>query len=408
MQSSDCYYLSLEPYVHGIVRGDKVLLYNTLNKKHLIFNSNPEVAALINQLLQPSNGRVIEVPGEKLTLSPIKNLVQQLQRTFMGEVFHAGWSDIKPVNFIPLPVVKETPFTLEDNLHEITIHLDSGPEPMLKSFQDAFYQFTFPKINSAGRESIDTGMIERLIDEVSSLPLLTINLVGSHVLSYPGLGRLLTLSQAKQFRKKIHIPLNLYERGHLPLITSYTRLVFLVTFPVSSSEILKMRNIIQEIPREKDREFIFIVQDHDEVEQSEVLIGQLDLKSVYFKPFFNGHNNLFFETSVFMTETDIVSSKPSQRQILSRYMMNENDFGKITILPDGSIYSNVNEVALGSLKESSVIELIKKERNGGSSWKRIRMDQTPCSRCIYQFLCPPVSNYELFMKKFNLCHIEID
>jgi pseudo-rSAM protein len=247
-----------------------------------------------------------------------------------------------------------------------------------------------------------------LIDEVKYLPLLTINLLGSRIFDHPDVERLMNLLQVKQFRKKIYIPLYQFEPGFLSMIRKNTRMVLLIAFPITHAEIRKLAGIIKEISHKDWVEFNFIVQNSGEVEQSEQLIEDLELHNVYFKPFFNGSNISFFETTVFMTESDIVASKPNQKQILSRYILNENDFGKITLLPDGTVYSNVNEEALGSLRELSIIDLIKKEQNNGRAWKRIRMDEEPCKRCIYHFLCPPVSNYELHLKKFNLCHIEIN
>jgi uncharacterized protein len=42
----------------------------------------------------------------------------------------------------------------------------------------------------------------------------------------------------------------------------------------------------------------------------------------------------------------------------------------------------------------------------GESWVRVR-NQKPCVDCIYQWLCPSPSNYEIVIRKPNLCHIII-
>lgn len=41
----------------------------------------------------------------------------------------------------------------------------------------------------------------------------------------------------------------------------------------------------------------------------------------------------------------------------------------------------------------------------GKSWFNIR-NQPPCNSCIYQWLCPPPSNYEIAIGRPNLCHVK--
>ena len=42
-------------------------------------------------------------------------------------------------------------------------------------------------------------------------------------------------------------------------------------------------------------------------------------------------------------------------------MINNNDFGKINIMPNGDVHSNINYPALGNICTHSIFELIQKE-----------------------------------------------
>lgn len=86
--------------------------------------------------------------------------------------------------------------------------------------------------------------------------------------------------------------------------------------------------------------------------------------------------------------------------------LNTNYFGRLTILPDGSIYSNLNTFSLGSL-EDSLYEIIFKELNEGKSWQNGRHKE-PCTECRFRWLCPPISNYEFVVGQYNLCTIDED
>jgi len=46
-----------------------------------------------------------------------------------------------------------------------------------------------------------------------------------------------------------------------------------------------------------------------------------------------------------------------------------------------------------------------KEMLDNTAWRKIRNDY-PCCDCIYQWLCPSPSNYELAIGKPNLCHVK--
>lgn len=82
-----------------------------------------------------------------------------------------------------------------------------------------------------------------------------------------------------------------------------------------------------------------------------------------------------------------------------------HDFGKLNILPNGDVYANMSHPRVGNIFSDSVYEIIEKEIQEGKSWLRIR-NQPPCNKCIYQWLCPSPSNYEIAIGRPNLCNIE--
>ena len=46
-----------------------------------------------------------------------------------------------------------------------------------------------------------------------------------------------------------------------------------------------------------------------------------------------------------------------------------------------------------------------KEIHESKNWFRTRSKVKPCKSCIYNALCPPISNYEYYLKEYNLCNI---
>ena len=151
-------------------------------------------------------------------------------------------------------------------------------------------------------------------------------------------------------------------------------------------------------------EYVFNVSSMDDCQQSEQLIEQFQIKKYQIKPVYTGDNIGFFEENVFLAKEDILSTPITIKDIFANQAVNLYDFGKINIMPNGDAYANVDHPVLGNIYSHSIYEIVYKEIDGGKSWFRIR-NQEPCSNCIYQWLCPPPSNYEIAIGRSNLCHV---
>lgn len=90
-------------------------------------------------------------------------------------------------------------------------------------------------------------------------------------------------------------------------------------------------------------------------------------------------------------------------KIISNMNINSNFFGELYFLPDNKIYTNPNSKELGSIGDNWKL-LLQERLLNDPIWFNIR-NQKPCNKCLYQFLCPSPSNYELVIGKPNLCHI---
>jgi pseudo-rSAM protein len=143
----------------------------------------------------------------------------------------------------------------------------------------------------------------------------------------------------------------------------------------------------------------------EELETAQEIISRANLPNPWLNPYYNGKNFSFFRETVFITRDDIGNSRPDQHQVFSRLTVNESDFGRFTLLPDGSIHANLNDPPVGVLGSVQPEEMILKELLDGASWVRTRKNVSPCRDCLYHFLCPPVSSYELLMNRFNFCDV---
>ncbi len=405
MPNNDFMWLVLEPFVHCAVSGSNALLYNTVNKTCLVSKGSEEIADKIRQLLVPQNGYVTGIRKEELALPVFRKFMAELRKKFMGDLHDPAWSSSKPFNVVPEPVVKSKSEALSNYLGEVTFHVNSSALPGLEKFRAGYLQFPFPLSATAPGEALSTDRIRAVASMMNPLPFATVNFVGTGICREPIHSQLTEIFRDTPFRTIFHIPLWDLSMPLPARMNKNEQLAIYVTFPVSPRQLELLAAATGQYPRKGGPDVNFIVQNNDEVDQASEIISGTGLRRFFFKPYLNGENMDFFREQVFMSEDDILASKPTQNQVFSRLTMNEHDFGKLTVFPNGEVYANVNDEPLGNLDEFSLEELAGKERDRKTSWMRRRTELDPCRDCLYRFLCPPVSNYEILMKKFNFCHI---
>lgn len=376
------YWFKIEPYVHVSVTNDRVLLYNTFDGVS-IETDKVKVIELLKETLRKENCGVILLTSERYKQQDINDFIQGLREKYMGDVIDVDLSKGKPVQILPY-------FNISDTLELFKRHNFSSGKKILGYLSE---------ISIHVDNSTD---ITNLISYLQSLPeSLTINIVGN-VECLENYTKLLFFLDQLSSPKSLVLPYtNVISLQ--PKFENNFSYSILVCFPIDMPQWIYSRRLLlnQTLPFE----YIFEVSSSDECQQSKMLIEEFGVEKYQLKPVYTGDNIDFFKEKVFLSEEDILSTSISINDFFANQSMNIYDFGKINIMPDGEIYANVNYPALGNMQTHSVYDIIFKEMEEGESWLRIR-NQTPCSSCIYQWHCPPPSNYEIAIGRPNLCHVK--
>ena len=166
-----------------------------------------------------------------------------------------------------------------------------------------------------------------------------------------------------------------------------------------------IENILQNrILSDRKIKHVFYITSEAEYEAVEILAEKFALDNIDIRPWYNGNNLQFFEDNVFLSEEDLKNQNFSRREIFAHQILNTNFFGKLTVLPDGNVYANINMKPLGKIGDN-LGELIKKEFVSGESWFKTRDKLEPCGKCLSRHLCPSPSDYEYQLGRHNLCNI---
>lgn len=382
MKNMSDYWFTIEPYVFVDIKNKHVLLYNTLDGV-TIESTNEKIVELLQETLQEENCGVALLTHERYRQEEVCYFVDELREKFMGDVINISLSDGKPAQILPFynyskeqELYKKNNFSSYKNilekLFEISLHIDA------------------------------TTNITELIHFLITLPKnLTFNIVGN-------MEEVPNYSELFSYLDHCSSPKN--------LLCSYKNIIALqpifahnfsyqisVSFPIDVERWNHAMKVLlsQALPVE----FVFEVSSEEDVQLSEQLIEQYQIDKYRLKPTYIGNNIRFFENEVFLSKEDILSTPMSMKDFFARQAMNLYDFGKITILPNGDVYANLNHPSLGNIYVNNIHEILHKEVEEGKSWFRVR-NQTPCTDCVYQWICPSPSNYEIAIGRPNLCHVK--
>lgn len=381
MDKANNYWFVLEPYVYSHIIEDQILLYNTLDRS-VIETESHEVKIFLQELLKEENGGICILSNEQYNKKDINEFIYNVREKFMGDIINVNLSKRKPIQILPYvdflnrKRLKDG-FLRVDNilqlLFDVTFEIDqytdiNGLISFIKTLPNNIH-LNF-KIDSNKKPSIeDLFLYLNQIDSDKNILCKYKNIFTSNCI-FPN-----------NFHYKIFIdfPLDKY---------------------LWDQAINKLNQ--QRLPYR----LIFEINETNNIEQSERLIQQYQINKYHFLPVYTKGNIDFFKENVFLTKNDILSTPITMKDTFKKQVLNINDFGKIIIQSNGDVYANKHHPVLGNIYKHSIYWLIQKEINEGLSWLRIR-NQTPCNQCIYQWLCPSPSDYELEIGKSNLCNIQL-
>jgi pseudo-rSAM protein len=436
-QKQKNYWFVLDNYVHIALKGDALLFYNPYTGGILEYGAGGAeetagIIKLVKRLQSAKNQGVVRLTQKELSDPVISQFVNHMRGAFMADMMDTSLSKGKPVQMLPylkvhkdVEKIKKFPTRsigedMMKYLAEVSIYINRSCSLDCDMCASAYRQFlcctrapsTAGTGARQGKNEMDISTLARLLEQLKGLPRMRINVLGGDIFKYPELEQLLSLlKQLPPSIKYVFYSHYLNLPGGPEKFASFppsSSVRIPVTFPVLPEKkeqwqrALETRNHCQSLGI--DSRFLFVIAAESDFAEAEELIETHELDDYEFRPFYNGANRAFFEENVFLDKEDILEAKPAMREILARQLVNPFHFGTLTVLSNGHIHANVNLPRLGVLEKDGISDVVYKEMNRGKSWRRIRKKLEPCKHCVFEALCPPLSNYEYALGRNNLCY----
>jgi len=296
-----------------------------------------------------------------------------------------------------------------DYLAEITVYLNDSCRQTCVLCDQFYLQVPCCTANRSPKYSLSIDMIETLFHEIRGCNIINVNITGGDIFEYPYWDNLKTLLNLVAARKNFYVHY-LSVADHAMALEKFRGggmcLKMPVTFPLDVDKFKNAWGAIIDLGLNAVP--VFIIQDSDEYNRVEELLSGIPIKTADFFPFFNGNNINFFKENFFIDKAAIEMNKPSQRDIYINETVNSIYFGKINVFPSGNIHAGINAPKLGTLGKDSLYYCVYKEMKEGVTWRKIRKNVLPCKRCGFEKLCPPISDYNAAIGKYDLCNNTIE
>ena len=408
------YWFYLETYVFLWSNSFEILIYNTLSGKGYLYDNAIELNPIVTKLEDKTNLYCITVNEEELNCPTIRDFISSIRENFCGDILDKSIYVQKPLVVIPELNVNEEVFTGDKvvkrdslsgihaikNLLELTVYLTGMCELECKDCHNAFQQMIWCH---KGRQILPKEILFNMLKQTIHTSLNEVKFMGGNVFSYPFWDELIDELKHYSFKKSFYIDMRLfpYNQKQLRIFEESDFCLYLLVDILSNIEQINEGKI----PVNQKYNYLFKIRSIEEYEIAQSVVERYQIESKII-PFYDGTNLPFFEDNIFQNLEDIVNTSWKRNEIFSHTVLNTNDFGKFTVLPDGKMYANVNSEPIGDARSDDIKMLVNKELKTGKSWLSTRNNIEPCKNCLYKYLCPSLSNYEIAIGQNNLCHIK--
>ncbi|MCL2738829.1 MAG: TIGR04150 pseudo-rSAM protein [Bacteroidales bacterium] len=383
------YWLYLYPETFLFIDEEKLLLYHSRDYTYLEVDFDPFVNNLYINLTDITNAYCAKISEEDLLV--YSDFIAKVKAIGLGDLVQSPIQN-RPVSYPPVCKINTNLSVIQDDymnrragyiidyLRNITIYLTSDGGGLTTFYKQTIYPIK-------GQNRLAQCDLLHFMDYLKGRSV-DINVVcdPKHLIEH----ELLFQSFKQRHRVSLYF---------LNSKLSNTRQNILIP---DDASVFVICNGNEKPVQRNSYSYIFLITNESEFTYAQEQASLMENAEIV--PIYTGNNLDFFKDNVFTTKGELFSLHLTKRKVFAKQQLNTNFFGKLTILPSGNIYSNLHEKPLGTIKDS-LYEMLYKELTDGYAWMLTRDKKEPCVNCRFKFLCPPISNYEFAIGKFNLCHL---
>lgn len=405
-------YVVFYHYIYINCCNNQALLYNLLDGDCLV-EDNPELfSAILGASQKAYYG--FEVTDTISSKKSFISFMQKVRKLMFGELVEKQECQL-PLVFRPVIDIKG--FSLEDeqicfkskndqdinyfkhrmgneivdNLYEMNLYLTSTSN--VSEYRFAYKQYSYPFF-SKSMKTIDFDWLKRELS-FDLMNLNSLNIVIGEIEEQNKLELFdFILEQSKYNKLNIYMLKKQFDNHKMSFLHIDNVRYFL--WISDMSDILDNSSFDNLV-------LLALVRNGEEYECFHRYIKKLSCPMIIL-PYFDRKNKDFCVRKLSYTISELLSTPYKHNEIVANSILNANLFGTISILPDGNVFSDINVEKLMVLDNNITIkDILFKELAIKRNWFFVRKKVKPCNKCVFMNICPPVTNVEHFMKKYDFC-----
>ncbi len=404
-------HLLIYNYVFINVTSDSILLYNAISGKSITSTNSTFIGLFKDKDL--NSDYIVTLNDNIKDKEYINNILNELENNFFAQIINTSNTSNLPLNFSPIldvygynfELYRESYITFNldeskrvifdeaigknivNNLLEITIHFNSLEKP-IPPLEKAHLQYPFPIINNY----CEVNFKQITIFFEQEMPALNrVNIIAGEV-NKENTGKINELIDYFNNKAKIYF-YSIYDNYHnISDIRINNNSVYLWLLPSNLPNLVNNNsnyNLIGLSTNAAEEEILIRLQEFNKI--------------LEYYPLFTGDNDIYCKNTMGFQKEDTLSLNLDEKAIFSNKTFNSNFFGEITISPNGDIYTCINKKPIGNINTDNLKKILFDEFSIYKNWFLIRGDIPKCKDCIYNFICPPITNFELCLNSVDLC-----
>lgn len=298
-------------------------------------------------------------------------------------------------------------FDLNNFLSEVFFYI-SNECPKDCKFCDQLYKQTecCSKFNSEKSE-LDFHSLEHFIRQLFVLKSVDIHIIGGDIFKYSNIERLLELltenpARSVFYSHYLNLP-GIQSFRNVIAKTSKPEVVVFFDFPIIMHDAINVFMIMKELPFKTRSKFL--ISNEKDYKAVENFVQMHSIENYEIVTYFTGNNLDFFTKNIFLDKGDLQNLSLKMNDILANMTINRLTLGKLLVNPKGDVYSGFHFNPVGNIYHDKLYKLVYTEISKKNGWRKTR-NNAPCSECIYQYLCPPISNVELAIGYNKICNVD--
>lgn len=403
------YFFYLEPHIYVNITSTKMLLYDTHTGQHIIEETSKAIH-IVRAIYEDKNLGSVELSQTEVDDPIINKFIETVKSKGMGNLIDVNDEVNKPVVLLPILSLNFDVDKFKDKenvdlfltrdiskyLLDVNVILNNECGRGCIHCKEYDKQF-FCCSSGETPQSLAYDSLRDLLEQISYYPVRTINITGGNIYKYQYLEAFDSLR--KNDKKIFNFYVHYLNYQNNPFVDQQ-KLHLIINEPIYEDELKATIGLVNG----KEVKFHLVVENNEQFNELEVVLTELGILDFEVHPFYQGKNMRFFEENVFLSEEDLFARPIMMREIFRNQKLNANFFGSLYVFPNGEIKANPNEGTIGNIKSDRIIDVVANEMMQNTSWRQVR-SSGPCKKCLYQFLCPPLSNYEKAINRQNLCNI---